>query len=99
MRMKKTLILMLAAGFVLGAFLMSVWNAEQTAGERGREQLENALRQASVACYAAEGVYPPNPGYLQEHYGLLLDEERYMVFYESFADNLMPIITVLEREA
>ena len=99
MDMKKTMFLMIVLGFVLGAFLMSVWNTEQSAGERGREQLETALRQAAVACYAAEGIYPPDPTYLQNHYGVLIDEKRYAVFYECFAENLMPVITVLEREA
>jgi hypothetical protein len=52
-----------------------------------------------VACYAAEGVYPPDLDYLKEHYGLQINEERYTVFYEIFAENLMPAITVLEKES
>lgn len=65
--------------------------------QEGRQQLETALRRAAVACYAAEGVYPPTLEYLVEHYGIQIDEARYRVFYEIFADNLMPDITVLER--
>ena len=65
--------------------------------EAGRQQLENALRRSVVACYAAEGIYPPNLEYLQEHYGLQIDKTRYRVYYEVFANNLMPEITVLER--
>ena len=65
----------------------------------GREQLETALRRAAVACYATEGIYPPTLDYLTEQYGVQIDDDRYMVFYENFADNLMPDITVLEREA
>ena len=63
-------------------------------GEEGRQQLETALRRAAVACYAAEGVYPPDLDYLADHYGVQVDEERYIVFYDIFADNLMPDITV-----
>ena len=51
-----------------------------------------------MACYAAEGVYPPTLSYLEEHYGLQIDEERYTVHYSAFAENLMPDITVLENE-
>ena len=58
---------------------------------------EDALRRASVACYAAEGIYPPNLDYLREHYGIQIDETRYMVVYDVFASNLMPDITVLEQ--
>lgn len=65
----------------------------------GRQQLEDALRRAAVACYAAEGIYPPTLDYLVEHYGVRINEERYTVFYEVFADNLMPEITVLEKES
>ena len=66
--------------------------------EEGRVQLETALRRATVACYATEGIYPPTLDYLKEHYGIQIDESRYSVFYEIFADNLMPDITVLVKE-
>ena len=61
--------------------------------------LEEALRRTAVACYAAEGIYPPDLAYLQEHYGIQVNEDRYYVFYEVFGANMMPDITVLEREA
>lgn len=65
--------------------------------EAGRLQLETALRRGAAACYAAEGIYPPDLDYLKTHYGLQIDENRYRVCYEIFAHNLMPEITVLER--
>lgn len=61
-------------------------------------QLEEALRRSCATCYAAEGVYPPNLEYLEDHYGIRVDEERYAVFYTAFADNLMPEITVVVRK-
>ena len=60
-------------------------------------QLEEALRRSCAACYAAEGVYPPDLDYLRDHYGLQIDEERYTVKYSVFAENLMPDFTVLEN--
>ncbi len=66
-----------------------------TDGE-GRQQLDLAVRRAAVACYAAEGIYPPDLQYLEDHYGLQLDSSRYTVFYDAFAENLMPDITVVE---
>ena len=66
--------------------------------EDGRAQLEMALRRATVACYATEGIYPPTLDYLKQHYGIQIDKSRYSVFYEIFADNLMPEITVLVKE-
>ena len=65
----------------------------------GRDRLEDAVRRAAVTCYACEGVYPPTLAYLEEHYGVQVDEDRYTVFYEAFAENLMPEITVVENES
>ena len=65
------------------------------AGEE-KQQLEQAVKRAAVACYAAEGFYPPELAYLQEHYGLQINGERFVVSYDAPASNLMPDITVLE---
>lgn len=88
----------LLAALCLIFFITSLASVDRQQGEEGRQQLETALRRAAVACYAAEGVYPPTVEYLQEHYGVQIEEERYIVFYEIFANNLMPDITVLEKE-
>ena len=92
----------LAALIVLAVllwFFTALNNVDGSRDDEGRQQLETALRRAAVACYAAEGVYPPTLEYLSEHYGLRIDEDRYIVFYEIFAENLMPDITVLEKGA
>lgn len=86
------LLLMLAAWFGAGMEDLSSGYARE-----GRQQLENALRRSAVACYAAEGIYPPTLEYLTEHYGVQIDTDRYRVYYEIFAENLMPSITVLEK--
>lgn len=82
---------------VLLCFFTALSNLDGGRAEEGRRQLENSLRRSAVACYAAEGIYPPTLDYLEEHYGLQIDEGRYTVFYDIFADNLMPDITVLEK--
>ena len=64
---------------------------------QGRILLEEAVRKTAVACYAAEGFYPPDIAYMQEHYGLQWNVKRYIIHYEIFASNLMPDITVLIR--
>lgn len=63
---------------------------------RQTQVLEDALRRASIQCYAIEGRYPPSVQYLEDHYGVLVDHERYAVFYDGFASNLMPDITVID---
>jgi len=87
--------LLLAAAVVLW-FAFAVGDLRQGSGEEARRQLEEAIRRAAVTCYANEGIYPPDLAYLQEHYGIRIDEENYIVHYEGIAANLMPDITVLE---
>lgn len=94
-RIKKFLTVSLAA-VIFVCFLAAVSNLESGQRAEGREQLEETLRRTAVACYAAEGVYPPDLEYMQEHYGVQVDERKYKVIYEVIASNLMPDITVLE---
>ena len=82
----------------LAIFFECVGNLDQNSGERSRRQLEETLRRAAVACYAAQGAYPPDLSYIEEHWGVQIDRSRYAVFYQVEGSNLMPDITVLERE-
>lgn len=82
---------------VLLCFFSAVSNLTNGHADEDMQQLEEALRRAAVACYAAEGVYPPDLAYMQECYGIQINEKRYVVDYIFIADNLMPDITVLEK--
>lgn len=94
--MLQALLLPVAVLGVLLLFGTALENLTAGSREESLAQLEAALRQASVACYAAEGIYPPSLEYLQQHYGIQIDEGSYVVYYDIFAENLMPDITVLE---
>jgi len=78
-------------------FLTAVSRLEEGRRAEGKQQLETALRRTAVSCYAAEGFYPPDVAYMQEHYGLQFDENAYIVHYSLTASNWMPDITVLEK--
>ena len=93
------ILLPVAAVLVVLAFLTGISNLTQGRAQEDQAQLEEVLRRSAVACYAAEGIYPPDLAYLEEHYGVQIDQERYTVIYEVFASNLMPDITILENEA
>ena len=88
--------LLLAAILVVVIF-RAFSNLSDSDAVSGREKLENAVRRAAVSCFAEEGVYPPSVDYIVDNYGLIIDEDRYTVHYNSFADNIMPDITVTER--
>ena len=83
--------------FVLFLFFYALSTLDRDRSAKDKEQLETALTRAAVACYASEGVYPPDVAYLQEHYGIQINEDLYIVKYEVIASNLMPDITVLEN--
>lgn len=89
--------LCLVAAAVLAFFAGSLGTLDEGQSQEGLRQLEEALRRGCVACYATEGAYPQDLEYLEEHYGVQVDRERYNVFYNIFAANLMPDITVLEK--
>lgn len=92
------LLLPAAAVAVLIIFAVALQSLDSGRTEESQRQLEEALRRGCVACYAAEGVYPPDLAYLQDHYGVQIDKTHYTVRYDVFAENLMPDITVLENK-
>ena len=87
----------LCAG-ILFFFVTAVSGLKDGNGTEERKQLEEAIRRSVITCYAAEGVYPPDFSYVKGKYGIVVDESRYLVVYDVFAENLMPDITVLERD-
>ena len=76
-------------------FSASVNNLSQDQVLEDKRQLEQALARACVACYAAEGSYPPSVEHLQTYYGVQINTKVFTVKYEVIASNLMPNITVL----
>jgi len=42
-------------------------------------------------------MYPDDLTYLRTHYNLSYNEERYIVYYQPLASNVMPSIKVVER--
>ena len=98
MKQKKWIVtgILLAAAVIF--VLTAVSNLEQGKQQQDIRQLEQVLHRTAVACYAVEGMYPPDVAYMREHYGLIYDESRYIVHYDLFASNFMPDITVMERK-
>lgn len=83
-------------GIVLVVFVQGMSLFAAKAGREGADTLRQAVTRASVQCYAIEGRYPPSVAYLEENYGVQIDRSRYTVFYNGFASNIMPEITIQE---
>ena len=79
------------------AFVLLVNNITGKGNGRELEIVRDAVKNAALTCYAVEGMYPDDLTYLREHYNLSYNEERYIVYYNPFASNLMPSIKVVER--
>ena len=92
------MVLGLAAFLVAAALvLQGVGRASAVSDREELELARRAVRQAAVSCYALEGAYPATYQDLKERCGIAVNEEKYAVFYEIFASNIMPEITVTER--
>ena len=80
-------------GFVF--FMLN--SASKTSEEEALHAAEAAVLRAVVSCYAFEGFYPDNIDYLTEHYSLVIDRDKYLIFYDKIAENIMPNIIVTKR--
>ena len=66
-------------------------------GEEEARMVQDAIREATLTCYAVEGAYPESLDYLTEHYGLQVNTKDYYITYEAFAENLPPDVLVQPR--
>ena len=84
---------------VLAAAVLLATRIDTARGSREKELGEQAVRDAALTCYAVEGAYPADLSYLRTNYRLSFDEERYVVFYEAWGDDVMPDIHVENKGA
>ena len=62
---------------------------------REKESIERAMERDITACYALEGMYPPDLEYIRVHYGLTYPESRFYVDYRPIASNIRPDYAVI----
>ncbi len=79
---------------VVVAVIIGVQNVSKSSEGESLRTMEQAVRRSVVQCYALEGRYPPSLDYLQEHYGLHLDTDKYVYHYQVTGANLLPQIVV-----
>ena len=72
--------------------------ARGSSREQAMEMTRRTLHRAVTQCYALEGCYPPDLDYLKENYGIRIDESRFLVHYQLTAANLLPQITIIEKD-
>lgn len=94
-----TLLALLLFAAVAVWMALGVRQAAQVSDREGLRMAQRAIREAAVSCYALDGTYPATYEELKARCGLGVDEQRYAIFYEIFASNIMPEITVVRRGA
>lgn len=91
----KTVITILMAGIILIIGIKGTGRLSSRLAKEEMENLQKAVQRSIVQCYALEGQYPPSIAYLEEHYGLQIEKDKYLVDYNNFASNVMPQATVI----
>ncbi len=83
------------------ALIIALWVGfgflSDQAKEQGAQTLRDSIVDASMQCFAIEGYYPPSLEYLQDNYGLSVNENDYVVVYVAFASNVPPSVDVRMR--
>ncbi len=81
---------------VIAIFLIGISFISSTSSKDQTQILTDAVNKDIIHCYAVEGYYPPNLKYIEDHYGLTYDKDRYFVDYVPIGDNIMPSVTIVE---
>ena len=93
------LIPVLFSAAVLVLAVLGVANLSRGSQSEQLALAQSAVRRSAVQCYAIEGFYPQSLSYLEDKYGLYLDRGNYIIDYRFTGSNIMPDITVFEKEA
>ncbi|MCI9077197.1 MAG: hypothetical protein HFH10_15770 [Dorea sp.] len=83
---------------ILFLFIQGISSVSDSTRQRQRESLENAIMRNVTYCYTVEGAYPESLDYLKDNYGLLYDEDLFFVDYRISGANILPDVTIIERE-
>ena len=79
------------------ALVSALSQVDQQSEQEQTKILTEAVFRATLTCYAIEGRYPPGAEYLKTHYGIVYNEDQYIVTLDSFASNVLPTIYVLVK--
>ena len=81
---------------VIIAFLFGISFISSTSSRDQKQVLTDAVSRDVIHCYAVEGYYPPSLSYIEDHYGLTYDKNRYLIDYVPIGDNILPSVTIVE---
>ena len=89
------LVLLVIIAAAAGLFSKKAGGEERA---EARASIEETVSRLALQCYLIEGAYPQGLEYLEENYGLIVNQEDYLILYTPLAENLPPSVRVLDRE-
>jgi len=83
-------------GAVVIYMLMGVSSMSAGDSEAQADKVSQLIEKALIQCYALEGSYPSESQFEEKmnKYGVILNHDKYVFFYESFSANIMPDVLV-----
>ena len=96
---RKLIITLIAAAVILIAATL-VW-AVSKANDNMADQtssIRDTVRARALQCYVIEGAYPDDLSYLEEHYGLIINQKDYYIVYTPVAENIPPEVVVVYKQ-
>lgn len=82
---------------LLTSIIFGLMRLEKISSVKEQQYLEDTLKKAAVHSYAMTGKYPDSVETLIDKYGIVYEEKNYFIYFNVFADNVMPTIEVRER--
>ena len=84
---------------IIFVFYFAISSVSSRTDAEQKASLKNALQRSVIHCYSIEGSYPESLDYLKKHYGITYDTQKFFVDYQVLGSNIMPDITIIEKEA
>lgn len=95
--MKKIIISIVFFAVIILIFNYGFNNINKNIEIEKLENTLNAINRAIILCYSVEGAYPPSIKYLQNHYGIIIDKEAFVVDYDIIGSNVKPTVRVIKK--
>ena len=91
-----TIIAIIIFVIVVVAISLGMRASNKISESENLEIAEKAVRQSVMSCYAVDGVYPSSYEDLKSKCNIAINDNEYKVFYDIFASNIMPDISVIK---
>ncbi len=88
----------MAVALLAGAVALLFHGSRKELMDESAFAIEQTIQKSALQCYVIEGVYPPDLQYLEDNYGLQVNERDFIIHYEAFSSNLPPTIRVLTQQ-